>query len=184
MFTHRIDDDLELRLPEEADAEEFYALIDANMKYLLPWLPTMDRNKSSDDTLKFIQRQRVRYAEGTHVMGFIWFKSKLVGTLSLMGINPHDSAEVGFWVSESHQGKGIVSRCCAALLQHAFESMSLNRLQMGCMTNNAKSLKIIERLGFKLIGIHRESEKHSAGYQDIVEYDLLAREWREMQTTS
>ena len=181
MFTCRIDDDLELRLPEERDADAMFALTDDNREYLRSWLPWVDATKAVDATLAFIKNVRKEYAEGSNVPNFMWYKKKLVGSISLFGINPHGCAEIGYWVAEKSQGKGIITRSCKALMQHGFETLKLNRIQIRCAVDNKKSRSVIDKLGFKEIGIHRQSEKHTDGYKDIFNFDLLADEWREMK---
>jgi hypothetical protein len=39
MFSHQIDDAHRLRLLDEADAGELYAVVVANRDYLSPWMP-------------------------------------------------------------------------------------------------------------------------------------------------
>ena len=43
-------DDLELDVLNEADAEELFALVDANRAYLREWLPWLDENTEADHT--------------------------------------------------------------------------------------------------------------------------------------
>lgn len=55
MFFYPIADSLSLRPLSLADADELFALTDANRAYLLQWLPWPDTVKSADDTRSFIQ---------------------------------------------------------------------------------------------------------------------------------
>ena len=48
MFTHRIDEELELRLYEEADTAELYALVDANREHIRQWMTWPDRMRSDN----------------------------------------------------------------------------------------------------------------------------------------
>ncbi len=50
----RIDDHLEIRQRQPEDAEELFALTDANRAYLRQWLPWLDQCTSLDDTRRNI----------------------------------------------------------------------------------------------------------------------------------
>ena len=64
-----------------------------------------------------------------------------------------------------------------ALLNHAFRAMSLHRLEADIDPRNARSIRSVERLGFKLEGRLRERYVLAGEIQDSLIYGLLEPEW-------
>jgi ribosomal-protein-serine acetyltransferase len=86
---------------------------------------------------------------------------------------------LGYWLAEPHQGRGIVTRGCAALLPYLFDELGLNCVEIGCAVGNARSAAIPERLGFTREGVLRQREWLYDHFVDHVVYSLLAWEWRQ-----
>jgi len=91
------------------------------------------------------------------------------------------TTEVGYWIGEEYQGKGLVSAACRALVDHAFGERGLNRVVISCATENKKSCAIPERLGFRREGLQRQAEWLYDHYVDHVVYATLASEWQTIQ---
>ena len=66
----------------------------------------------------------------------------------------------------------------AALIDHAFGVLKLRRLEADVDPNNAGSLRILDRMGFRREGLLRERWNVAGEIQDSVVLGLLAREWR------
>ncbi|MEP6673307.1 MAG: RimJ/RimL family protein N-acetyltransferase, partial [Chthoniobacter sp.] len=54
MFFHRLNDRHSLRQLALSDAEELFAVIDANRAHLRRWLPWLDRTHSLADARQFV----------------------------------------------------------------------------------------------------------------------------------
>jgi ribosomal-protein-serine acetyltransferase len=108
----------------------------------------------------------------------IWHEDRLAGVI---GYDPIDwenrSTELGYWLGEEYQGKGLVTAACRALVEHAFGELGLNRVVISCATENEKSCAIPERLGFRREGIERQAEWLYDRFVDHVTYSALASEW-------
>jgi len=85
--------------------------------------------------------------------------------------------EIGYWLGESFQGKGLITRACKVLIENAFTNLNINRIEIRCCTGNVKSRKIPENLGFKLEGIARQAEWLHDHFEDLAVYAMLADEW-------
>jgi ribosomal-protein-serine acetyltransferase len=173
-------DDVELDLLDEAQAEELFALVDANRAYLREWLPWLDRNTEVGHTREFIRATRKQYDDRNGFTSGIRLRGRLVGVVGLHGIDwVNRKTSMGYWVAQAHQGRGIVTRACRALLPYLFGELGLNRVEIGCAPGNTKSARIPERLGFVREGVLREQELLYDRYVDHVVYGLLASEWRQ-----
>ena len=83
---------------------------------------------------------------------------------------------MGYWLDKEAQGTGLMTRSCSALLEHAFAELDLNRVEIRCAVDNARSRAIPERLGFRLEGQLRQAEWLYDRFVDHAVYGLLARE--------
>lgn len=85
--------------------------------------------------------------------------------------------EIGFWLGEFFQGKGLVTKSCRVLIDYAFNKLKLNRVEMRCGTENAKSRKIAQKFGFTEEGVIRHAEWLHEHFVDLVVYGMLESEW-------
>ena len=85
----------------------------------------------------------------------------------------NQKTEIGYWLSEKFQHKGIVTHSCKALIDFAFSEMNLHRIQLKAATKNFKSQAVAKRLGFTVEGIERDGELHSHGFVDLKVFSLL-----------
>ena len=91
----------------------------------------------------------------------------------LLDARSNKKTEIGYWLSESFQHKGIITQSGKALINYAFNEMNLNRIQLKAATGNLKSQQVAERLGFTKEGIERDGELHMRGFVDLVVFSLL-----------
>ena len=84
---------------------------------------------------------------------------------------------MGYWLADGWQGRGIVTKCCIALIQYGFNDLGLNRIEIKCATGNDKSGAIAEKLNFKREGILREAEWLNGTFIDLYLYSMLRDEW-------
>ena len=87
------------------------------------------------------------------------------------------NTELGYWLGAGYEGRGLATKACRALIQHAFRELGLHRVEIRCMSGNLKSRRIPERLGFAKEGILRQVHCRGDHFDDHVVYGLLANEW-------
>ncbi|MDP6454865.1 MAG: GNAT family protein [SAR202 cluster bacterium] len=179
MFSHRIDEHTELRLHHERHAEELFALVDRNREYLREWLPWVDRTTTVHVERNFIKLWSESFGRGEMMSLGLWNLGKLAGTIGFTGVDSGNrTAEIGYWISEDQQGKGLITRSCVAVLDYGFSELNLNRIVLRAAVENTRSRAVAERLGFVFEGIERQSEWHYDHFKDIAAYSMLADEWR------
>ncbi|MFA7401791.1 MAG: GNAT family protein, partial [Bacteroidales bacterium] len=89
----------------------------------------------------------------------------------------NQKTEIGYWLSESFQKKGIMSLSVKALIDYAFQQLQLNRIQIKCAVGNNESKHIPQRLGFTFEGIEREGEFLSDNtFTDLEVYSILKKD--------
>ncbi|MDI1241874.1 MAG: GNAT family protein [bacterium] len=181
MFNFSIDRHSELRLFEPVHAEELNALVTDNFEHLYQlsaWLT--DRERPVDRTREWINRNLEHFTSGSGYDVGIWHKGAIAGQI---GYNHLESAihkaEIGYWLGASFEGKGLITRSCRIMIDHAVRNLSINRIEIKCGTENLKSRKIPERLGFTEEGIARQAEWLHGRYIDLAVYSILSSEWED-----
>ncbi len=175
----RIDQDTELRTIEERDARELFLLVERDREYLREWLPWVDYTRSVEDELAFIRNTRAQFRDNGNYGCVILYRKQIVGTIGYHPVNWHDRrAEIGYWLGAAFQGRGLMTRACWALTNHAFTVMGMNKVEIRCATGNYRSCAIPRRLGFMHEGIIRQGEWLNDRFVDLNLFGMLASEWR------
>jgi len=178
MFCLSIDPTTQLRLLEERDAGELFALTNRNREYLRQWLPWLNSINSVEDTLAFIRSSLAQFSANNGFQAGIWHEGNPVGVIGYHGIDwANRVTSIGYWIGYEFQGRGIATKACRALVDHAFKELKLNRVEVACATENKKSQGIPERLGFKQEGVARDAEWLYDHYVDHILYATLAKDW-------
>lgn len=178
MFSPKINQRMELRPIEAAHTAELYRLVDSNREHLRRWHPWVDGVRSAEDLGKrIIVWQEQQAAKRGFTVG-IWFDGHLCGVIGLVSVDWQNRwAALSYWLDERHQGRGIMTTCCRAVVANSFKTLQLNRITIECATDNARSRAIPERLGFRLEGIARGVEWLQDRYADHAIYGLLRSDW-------
>ena len=174
MITCKIDQDLELRPLEAGQAGELFALVEENRAYLREWLPWVDANATVEDSKGFIRSSDGRLACG------MWHRGTLVGVIAYQKAAwSQNTARIGYWLGAAFQGRGIVTRSCRALIDHAFTELGMERAEILCAVGNRKSRAIPQRLGFVEEATLQDGEWLYDHFVDLVVYGMLAGDWRD-----
>jgi ribosomal-protein-serine acetyltransferase len=173
-----VDDDLILKEIQLSDANAIFEIIDHQREYLREWLPFIDYTRHIGDTRAYIHSVYDKPSDHRDMVFTIWFQGNAVGLIGLKGTDrDNHKTEIGYWLSEEMQGKGIVTRSCHRLIEYLFENMLMNRIQIRVGTANEKSKNIPKRLGFKFEGIERCGELLNTGFTDLEVYSMLITEF-------
>jgi ribosomal-protein-serine acetyltransferase len=168
-----------LRLLEEDDADELFALIDRNRAHLAPWMPWVPVTRSRDDSLAFIRTTRRQIGENDGLQTTIVVDGALAGMVGFHHVDwANRATTLGYWLAADRQGRGTMTEAVRALVDHAFGTWRLHRIELGAATGNARSRAVAERVGFREEGVRRASERHGDDWLDMVVYAMLATDPR------
>jgi len=104
--------------------------------------------------------------------------TSFLGWCSLTRWNPdHRSASLGYCLDQVAWGHGYATEAARSLLQWAFDTLDLNRVQAETDTRNAASARVLEKLGFVREGTLREDCIVDSEVSDSWVYGLLRRQW-------
>lgn len=180
MFTYKIDDELELRLITQADAQEIYAFIEENRSYLREWLGWLDYSTELLDVQKHIHRNLMGFVTDSMLDTAIIYEGKIVGKVGFNEIDKSlKKASIGYMLDQNMNGKGIMTRAVKAITAIGFEHYQLNKIEIHAAVGNMKSRAIPEKLGFTEEGTIRNAEWLYDKYVDDVVYGMLREEWQQ-----
>lgn len=101
------------------------------------------------------------------------------GWLCLMEARPaHRVIELGYVLFAPPLQRTIAaSEALFLIMRHIFDDLGYRRLEWTCTTDNAKSRRAADRLGFTFEGVLRDGLVLKGRTRDICMYSMLAREW-------
>lgn len=167
-----------LRLLEESDADELFALVEANRPYLQRWLPWVEATRGPEPILDFIRAGRKQFVDNNGFQAAIVDGARMIGAIGFHAVDWRNrSTSIGYWLAEDRQGRGTMTEAVRALVGHAFDVWKLNRVEIRAAVGNMRSRAIPERLGFKEEGVLRDGERIGDRYEDSVVYSMLAKDW-------
>ncbi len=135
-----IDKDLTLRMRRQSEAAAVFAMIDANRKFLGEWLPWPAHVTSLVGVSDHISKTQKGWREGTSLGLGIFLRGRFVG---MCGYNRIDTktrcGTIGYWLAESAQGKGIMTRAVKSLVTYGFQTLGLQEIKIDVAEGNVKS---------------------------------------------
>ncbi|GIO23937.1 GNAT family N-acetyltransferase [Oceanobacillus sp. J11TS1] len=179
MFHYTIDDNLSLRQLQLTDANALFKVVENSREKLRTWLPWIEMTRQPTDCLAFIDMclQSAQRKQSLHVG--IFKGNNIIGCISYNYIDwQNGSTSIGYWLDPTYQGKGVMTAAVQVMIDYAFYTLRLNRIEIRATTHNKKSRAIPERFNFQKEGIIRQGEWLYDHFEDLVVYGLLASEWK------
>ncbi len=173
-FCLHVDEHTEVRLLRPEDADSLYDVTIRNRDWLAPWMSWMDGVIDVSDTYTFLRASEKETYEHTAFKAGIWRHGTLIGCIDLHQIDwSNGNARVGYWLDKEHTGHGFMTRAVYLLTEYAFEALDLHRIEIHVATENERSRRIPERLGFTPEGTLRAVQRLRGEYYDHALYALL-----------
>jgi ribosomal-protein-alanine N-acetyltransferase len=105
---------------------------------------------------------------------FLKSDDTLIGMIALNDILPPlKSAYVGYQIDQVYANRGYTTKALALIIDYAFNTLDLHRLEAGVMPANVGSIKVLERNGFIKEGLVRKNVKINGKWEDHYLYGLL-----------
>lgn len=145
----------------------------------VPW-------ESIEQASSLIASDRREMAEGNHIrLGIVQrADGRLIGTCSLFKFDEQcRRAELGYGIARDCWRKGFMTEAVSALIDFAFSTLNLNRLEADIDPRNTASGRSLERLGFLMEGLLRERWIVGGEVSDSAVYGLLAKDWRKSRAS-
>ena len=172
------DGELWLRPLLAADACALFRLIDGERSRLGRWLPWVEETRTERDSARFIADATEERRRRRSLVLAICVEGTVVGTIGLHYVEWFDrSAELGYWIGSSVEGRGYVTRAAHLVLGFVFATVGLHRVVVRCAVGNERSARVAERLGMRREGLLREAHYVGGKFLDQHLYALLRHEY-------
>lgn len=173
-FCLHIDERTEVRLLRIDDADALYDITIRNREWLAPWMSWIDSVIDVSDTYAFLRAAEREAYEHSSFKAGIHRDAQLVGCIDLHQIDwLNGNARIGYWLDKEHTGQGLMTRAVRLLVEYAFEALDLHRVEIYVATENRRSRRIPERLGFTMEGVLHQVQRLRHEYYDHALYALL-----------
>lgn len=163
-----------------ADAHALLVAVDADRSRLARWMPWVPYSTTEADFAAFITTASRQEEAGTACHRGLFSGEVVVGGVGSTVDPINREAEVGYWLAEAYEGRGIVTAAVRALLQYLFDEVEVNRIMLRAAVGNIRSRAVAERLGFTLEGVQRQALILDEVPTDSAMYSLLVSEWKAM----
>ncbi|MEW2012386.1 MULTISPECIES: GNAT family N-acetyltransferase [Microbacterium] len=172
---------ISIRLVRPRDAKTLQTELVQNRSWLRQWEATSPDGPISLDMRSGVRRLLQQYRDGTGVPYVMEYDGEVAGQLNVWGIarGSLSSATIGYWVSERFAGKGITPTSVALATDVCFEDLRLHRMEICIRPENAKSLRVVQKLGFRYEGLRRRYIHIDGEWRDHYAFALVREEVRE-----
>jgi [ribosomal protein S5]-alanine N-acetyltransferase len=163
-----------LSAPSAADAKEFIAAARASLSLQHPWVSAPD---STERYLAFLSRAAreeqgsylIRHAECGALVGYVNINNIVRGAFR--------SGHLGYAAFASHAGRSLMTAGLRAVVNDAFTSLGLHRLEANIQPDNLPSLRLVQRLGFQREGFSPRYLMVDGEWRDHERWAVLAEDW-------
>jgi len=166
--------DIVLAHPSPADADEFIAAAVDSAALHGSWLSAPDTAERFAAFLKRAGREDqasylIRHAACGRLVGYVNINNIVHGALR--------SGYLGYAAFRSHAGRGLMTVGLAAVITDAFDGLGLHRLEANIQPDNARSLTLVRRLGFRREGFSPSYLLIDGQWRDHERWAMLAEDW-------
>jgi ribosomal-protein-alanine N-acetyltransferase len=160
---------VEVRLVSDGDAAALTAVLLANREFMAPWEPIREPSYFTEQHQHDeIAHARRRFEQNRALPCVIVHEGKIVGRVNLNNIvhGVFCSADLGYWVSQEYNGRGVATTAVAAVVRRAFDELGLHRVQAGTLVDNHGSQQVLLRNAFTRIGLAPAYLRIAGRWQD------------------
>ena len=163
-----------LRPYHRADARVWSDVRRANEHWLARWEPTPPgawQELNAPSAFRYVLRELRRAGRSGEAMPFaVCYAGELVGQLSVGNIvrRAFCSGYAGYWVDQRLAGRGIIPTALALVVDHAFRSGGLHRIEVNIRPENTPSRRVVEKLGFREEAYHPRYLHIDGGWRDHI----------------
>jgi [ribosomal protein S5]-alanine N-acetyltransferase len=133
-----------------------------NEQHLAPWDPPRPAGITEPEFWTAECERAVEdYGHGTVVRWALRLRAApdhVIGRINYTQIarGPFQSCMLGYAIDQAHEGRGLMREALEATIEHAFAVLKLHRIQANYVPDNARSGRLLERLGFVSEGLAKD----------------------------
>jgi len=167
-----------IRIVRPRDARTLQNELMENRAWLRPWEATSPDGPTSFDMRLGVKRLLQQYRDGLGVPFVMEHEGEIAGQLNVWGIARGSlaSATIGYWVSKRFAGRNITPTSVALATDVCFGELGLHRMEICIRPENAASLRVVEKLGFRYEGLRRRFIHIDGDWRDHYAFALVREE--------
>ena len=152
----------------------------ANQTFFDPWEPDSSRDLYTADGQRkdLAQRERDWREDRRYSFAIVAPNGEIIGGIVLSNVirGALQSANVGYYVAEAHNGRGVATEAVRQVARFAFEEIGLHRVEAGVMPHNPRSMRVLEKAGFTHIGIAPHYLRLQGAWRDHHLFQITAED--------
>ena len=184
LSTRIVTERLVLRPLRTGDVAEMRRALLTNALYLRPWSvapgPGEDPASLASVSRAVLQHRREWKRGHTFVLVIAprEDESRVIGRIALSGVlrGAFQNAYLGYWIDHELQGRGLMTEAVRATSAFAFSAAGLHRIQAAVMPRNARSLRVLEKSGYRREGIAERYLSIAGQWEDHVLFAMTCDE--------
>lgn len=171
-----------LRPPRLRDARAWSETRLRNERWLAQWEPTSVLSWSDRHSVAawppLLSALRKAARGGTMLPFIISYGGRLAGQMTVSNVvhGALRGCTVGYWVDGRVAGRGIAPICLALVVDHCFAAVGLHRIEIDIRPENAPSLRVVDKLGFRREGYYERFLDIGGAWRDHVAFAITVEE--------
>jgi ribosomal-protein-alanine N-acetyltransferase len=168
---------VELRPARVDDAEALAALYASQRNFLAPFDPIRPDGFYTVAGQRSELEQAVAQSRADLRHRFVILADgAIAGTLGISNVvrGQFQSANLGYFVAEEVNGRGVATRAVGLAVEQAFGRIGLHRLEAGTLVDNLASQRVLEKNGFVRIGVAPRYLRIAGDWRDHILFQRVA----------
>ncbi|HEV2782166.1 MAG TPA: GNAT family protein [Actinophytocola sp.] len=173
---------VELRKPKLTDATSWSRIRLSDRRHLEAWEPTVPGSwEERNGTLSWPAQWsalRALARRGLSLPFVITVDGRFAGQITVGNVVRGSlcSAWIGYWVGSWATSGGVATASVALVVDHCFTVAGLHRLEATVRPENAASLRVLEKLGFRQEGVFRRYLDVAGAWRDHLCFALTTED--------
>jgi ribosomal-protein-serine acetyltransferase len=146
-----------IRPLEQSDAVEYAAAARESTATVGKWMDWCTADYSIDMANEWISTCQANFASGSTTafeFAIVNDNNDFLGGGGVNQINKaHNFANIGYWIRETRQGRGVATAAVRLLVDFAFGTLQLTRVEFAIRPENWPSRRVAEKIGAKFESI-------------------------------
>ena len=162
------------------DARVLEAELIRNRSWLRQWEASNPHGPAGFDVKASIRSLQTHARTGGGLPFAVDYNGQFAGQLNVSGISygSLSSATLGYWVAERFAGLGVTPTAVALATDYCFFTLGLHRMEICIRPENAASLRVVQKLGFRYEGLRRRYIHINGDWRDHFCFGLVVEEVR------
>ena len=169
------------------DVEEYTAAVVANREHNEPWEPLRSQaHYTRAGQAETLRRDVEAWEIGSGYAFAVLDRSdrdRIIGRIALGNIvlGAWRNATLGYWVAAAVGGRGHATSAAMLVCDFAFGHAGLHRVQPAVIPRNTRSVRVVEKAGFRLEGRALRYLNIAGRWEDHDIYAMTEEDWRALR---